>query len=84
LWKKQKDNRPKILQPQGDYLYDKGENDERFHISAVASTDLQVYFITDKRKSKEKYLKIFFLSKFIPFPQKMLVFHICTRFFGFL
>jgi hypothetical protein len=39
------DKRLGILRLQGVYLYDKGENDELFHVS-VSSTDLQIYFTT--------------------------------------
>jgi len=41
-----------------------------FVMQSVA-TDLQVYFITQKIKCKEKFKKILILRKSIPFDQKM-------------
>ena len=37
---------------QGDYLYDKGENDELCYVSQLRSTDLQVYYNIFDKKSK--------------------------------
>ena len=50
---KRKDNRPDILRYRGGYLYDKGENDELFHIG-YAQPIYIYYFITLDEKSKEK------------------------------
>ena len=73
------DKRPEAML-QGVYLYDKGENDELFYVIDVATTDLQVYFNTFPKKSKEKNLKIFFVSKSNMFVQKMIKINIFTFF----
>jgi hypothetical protein len=66
----------KIIAPklafQGNYLYDKGENDELVYVNQLSTTDLQIHFNTNEKKSKEKFQKNFFMSKFNSFPQKML------------
>ena len=58
-----KKNKEKInaseLTFQGVYLYDKGENDELFHVIVVATTDLQIYFNMFYKKSKEIFKNIF-------------------------
>jgi len=73
-----KDKRLEILRFQAVYLYDKGENDELFHVIVVATTDLQIYFSMYLKKSKEKFENIFFEFKSNIYVQKMLKVHILT------
>ena len=65
---------------QGVYLYDKGENDELFYVIDISTTDLQIYFNTFQRKSKEKKSKFFFFLKSNMFVQKMIKINIFTLF----
>ena len=69
----------KSLRFRGDYLYDKGENDEQKNVLSVSSTDLQVYFIMSIKKSKEKIKKIFRNLKNNIVTQKMIIIHKFTK-----
>ena len=52
------DNRLGILRFQGDYLYDKGENDELFHIVAICNRFTR-YILPPNRKKVKKKIKKF-------------------------
>ena len=75
LFKTTRINASELLQFQGVYLYDKGENDELFHVFRMSSTDLQVYYNTSFLKCKEKFKKKFFCRKIYVFAQFMLKTH---------
>ena len=52
-------NALRFTKPQGVYLYDKGENDELFHV-IVVSQPIYKYILTCFLKKVKKFLKIFF------------------------
>ena len=57
----QNDNRLEILRLQGGYLYDKGENDERFFIVGCPQP-IYKYILPRLRKKVKKKMKKFFIS----------------------
>ena len=57
-----KDKRLGILQFQGVYLYDKGENDELFHVVGCPQP-IYRYILTWKNKKVKKFLEEFFFDK---------------------
>ena len=57
-----KDNRLGVLRFQGDYLYDKGENDELFHAIGYLQP-IYKYILARKNKKVKKKIKKFFFDK---------------------
>ncbi len=73
-----KDNRLRILRFQGGYLYDKGENDELFHVNGCPQPIYNSILSRGARKVKDFEKKILFSLKSILSTQKMLKIHIFT------
>ncbi|MBQ8446349.1 MAG: hypothetical protein IJX31_01070 [Clostridia bacterium] len=62
IFNREKDNRLGVLRSQGGYLYDKGENDELFHVVGYAQP-IYEYILACKNKKVKKKIKKFFFDK---------------------